>query len=60
MKSTILFIGSFGFGAMALATAAIAGELPPGVPEPELGFGMAAAVLVGAGYTWLKRRIDRG
>ena len=59
MKIKNLFISATCFGAFVLEAAANAGLPPQGVPEPEVGFGIAAAVVVGAGYTWLKRRIGR-
>lgn len=58
MKLKNLFISAACFGAVVLEAAANAG-VPVGVPEPEVGFGIAAAVVVGAGYTWLKGRIGR-
>lgn len=60
MKIQALFLSATSIAVLALEAAANAGLAPPqGVPEPEVGLGIAAAVAVGAGYTWLKNRIGR-
>jgi len=59
MKTKALFASVASFASVMLAAAANAGGPIQGVPEPEVGFGVAAAVAVGAGYTWLKNRIGR-
>ena len=43
-------------GLAAMATPAFAGAT---VPSPEIGAGLAAMVLIGAGYAYLRRRSSR-
>ena len=43
-------------GLAALATPALAGAI---VPSPEIGAGLAAMALIGAGYAYLRRRSAR-
>lgn len=38
---------------LSVATAAIAGSI---VPSPEIGAGLGAMALIGAGYAYLRRR----
>ena len=45
-----------GLGLSVIPTAAWAS---PPVPGPEAGIGLAAMVLIGAGYVAIKKRIDR-